>query len=162
MFRNLIGAKAPSIEASDLRSGFEIMPQDSAPRPPNDPSSVRRRCPRPVRDSVAKPLVRTFAVEVLDVLLDQMVQVRLAEDHEVIQALGLDRPDPALGKGVELRRARRELFGAAAAGAQRLVELAPELPVAVAKQDGWRFGAHRGCPFNEAGAGLFMMRSGDW
>ena len=51
---------------------------------------------------VAEPLVRPLFVIMVDELSDQMIQVRLAQHHEMIQALDLDRLNPPFHKGIEV------------------------------------------------------------
>jgi len=52
----------------------------------------------------ADPLVWSLSVKVLDVLFDEEIQVRFAEHDKVIEALVLDRLDPAFDVCVQVRR----------------------------------------------------------
>ena len=63
-------------------------------------ASSRRR-PGWQHDPIANSLMRPLGVVMLDVLVDQMIEMTLAEDHEVVEALLFDRLDPPLGIGVE-------------------------------------------------------------
>lgn len=79
--------------------------------------------------------MRPLLVVVPDELTHEVIQMPEPDGDEVVQALALDRPDPALGKGVHQRRVGRDPLGAAAASGQCGVEPRPELAVAVADQD---------------------------
>lgn len=46
--------------------------------------------------------MRPFVVVMRNILLDQVIQMTTPEGHEVVQAFTLDRPNPALGEGVQL------------------------------------------------------------
>ncbi len=49
-----------------------------------------------------------------DELGDQIIQVRGAQHHEMIQALNLNRSNPAFDEGIQVGRARTQLSWAAA------------------------------------------------
>src|SRR5271170_8010343 len=54
------------------------------------------------RDDVGEPLVVSLRVKMLHVLGDQVPQVALAERHDPIEALLLNRAHPALGERVQI------------------------------------------------------------
>lgn len=56
--------------------------------------------------SITQALVRPDGVVVIDVFINQISKVVLAEDHEVIEAFLFDRLDPSLYVRVEVRRRR--------------------------------------------------------
>ena len=87
---------------SDACVGLE---HASEPRATRDFTMFRRRVRARDDQPVADALVRPFVVIVLQVLLDQMIQVLIAEADEVVQALVRDRSYPSLGVGVHDRRA---------------------------------------------------------
>ncbi len=98
--------------------------------------SLRRRCAagrdrRPVVD----PLMRALCVVVVDELGDEIVEVALAEDHEVVEALVLDRLNDTFDVRVQTRRTLGKplRFGACIISDDG-VELRGELRVAVAQQ----------------------------
>ena len=55
---------------------------------------------RRVGSSETKASMRSLGVVVLDVLTEHSLEVPPAEDERPIEALGPDRPDPALREGV--------------------------------------------------------------
>jgi hypothetical protein len=111
------------------------MPEYTAqPRAADDAANGEGRIAATQR-AVAEPLMGALVEVVVEELGDQMVQMPRPEGNEVVQALTADRAHPALGEGVELGRAGRELLGRAAAVPERCVEGASELPVAIAEQN---------------------------
>ena len=57
---------------------------------------------------VALPLVIPFGMEMVDILAQRPPQRALAKENHPGQALFLDRPDPALRVGIEVRAACRQ------------------------------------------------------
>ncbi len=57
---------------------------------------------------IAQTMMGPLAVVVLHVLRDRSPQMPLAEDHQAIQALGLDREHESLRVGVQIRTSRRQ------------------------------------------------------
>src|SRR5262249_11168858 len=76
----------------------------------------------------------TLVVIVDEVLRDQMAQVLLAEDHKVIQALGLDALYPAFGRSLEVGRYWPHRKHLNTVGFEDCVEIRDELRVVVAEE----------------------------
>jgi hypothetical protein len=79
--------------------------------------------------------VGTVAVVMLDVDPEDLLQVAAADDQQPVQALGADRPHPALGVRVRLGCPHRRHEDLATLGAEHLVEAAGELRVPIAEQE---------------------------
>lgn len=94
-------------------------------------SGLRWRPPR--RGTVRYRRVRPLSVVVVRVLLGEAVQMPGPQHDEPVQALGPERPDEPLGVGVQVGAAVRQHIDPDPGSAQRGVELAPELRVAVAE-----------------------------
>ena len=76
--------------------------------------------------------MRPLGVVVLDVLSCEIIEVLLAKDQEVIEALLLDRLHEPLNVGVEVWRAIGEHLDARASVRQGLIELAAIIPIPIA------------------------------
>src|SRR6266511_4972435 len=63
-----------------------------------------------------------------------VLEMTAAQDQDPIQAVGADRPHPALGVGVRVWRLDRRADHLDALQAKDLVEAATELPVAIVDQ----------------------------
>ncbi len=59
-------------------------------------------------DDVVDPLVRSFRMVVRDVFVKDVFQRWLPKQDHLVQAFAFDGADPALGKGVQIRAARRQ------------------------------------------------------
>ena len=78
-------------------------PAQSLPAP-HWPFAMAVRRPRKQQD-VAFPLVIPLGMEMVDVFAQRPPQRALAEQDHLGQAFLLDRPDPALGVGIQVREA---------------------------------------------------------
>lgn len=76
---------------------------------------------------IPEALVGPLDVIVLHVLLDQMIQMLVAEADEVIQALVLDRAYPPLSVGVHDGCPPRDSLGLASGSPEHIVKLRPKL-----------------------------------
>ena len=74
---------------------------------PHRPLAVALRIPRKKQD-VALPLVIPLSMEMVDIVAQRPAQGALAEEDYLGQALLLDRPDPALRIGIQVRAVRRQ------------------------------------------------------
>src|SRR5882757_6881893 len=74
---------------------------------PHRPLAAAVRIPRKQQD-VTLPLVISLGMEIFDVFAQRPPQGALAEEDYLGQALLLDRPDPALRIGIQVRAARRQ------------------------------------------------------
>ena len=79
--------------------------------------------------------MRSLRVVVLDVDAQDALEVAAVEDQQPVEALAADGSDETLGDGVCLRRSHRRLDDPDASSAERLVERAAVLAVAVADQE---------------------------
>ena len=85
--------------------------------------AIAVRCRRSAADEVVtEALVRAFLMVVVHILADRAAELGLAEEDQLVLALGLDRQNEALGEGVEVRDSRWEAHGLHAGGFQRLAE----------------------------------------
>ena len=71
-----------------------------------DRAIPRRRCVRFRRPTVVQPLVRALQVVMLDVLLDDVPNLALAEENDLVQALSLGGSYPRLAEGIQVRTPR--------------------------------------------------------
>src|SRR6266508_5461905 len=69
---------------------------------------------------------------------EQMVEVAAAQDQAAVEAVAAERPYPALGVGVRVRRLHRRLDDVDRFAAEDLVEAAAELAVAIVDQEAER------------------------
>ena len=67
-------------------------------------ASMRRACPRRAGCTLSDGTMRAPVAEVAYILGQDLLQMPLIEYEHVVQALGPDRSDPALGDGVGPRR----------------------------------------------------------
>src|SRR5258707_15792618 len=74
---------------------------------PHWPLALPIRRPRKQQD-VTLPLMIPLAMEMVDIVAQRPPQRALAEEDHLGQALLLDRPDPALRIGIQVRTARRQ------------------------------------------------------
>jgi hypothetical protein len=73
-----------------------------------DGAAVVSRCST-LNEATTQTLVKPVGVIVGGVLGDQVSEVSLAKDEKLVQGLVLDGPDEALGMGIEVGAARRQL-----------------------------------------------------
>ena len=78
--------------------------------------------------------VRSTRVVEIDILVDEVIQMLLAEDDEVSQALVLQRLDYTFCVGVEVRRTVRQTDRFDAIGFEYFIEASDELPVGISDQ----------------------------
>ena len=74
---------------------------------PHRPLAVAVRIPRK-QQNIALPLVMPLGMKMLDIVAQRSPQRALAEEDHFGQALLLDRPNPALRVGIQVRAARRQ------------------------------------------------------
>ena len=84
-----------------------------AQEPAQSLTALHRPLPLPIRhpwkqQDVTLPLVIPFGMEMLDIVTQCPPQRALAEQDHLGQALLLDRPDPALRVGIQVRAACRQ------------------------------------------------------
>jgi hypothetical protein len=85
--------------------------------------------------------VRAVPVVVLDVDPEYLLEMAETNDQQPVQALGADRPNPALRVGIGVRRLHWRNEHVGAFGAEHVVEATAELRVTIADKR-----AHRAAP----------------
>jgi len=100
-----------------------------------DRAVARRGRVRLHRPAVLQALVRTLKVMVLDILLEDVADLTLAEEDDLVQALSLRCPYPRLAEGIQVRTTAGHLEAPHAGHPERLLELLGEQRVAVVDQD---------------------------
>ena len=90
-------------------------------------SEVRQR-------SISLPLVRALLVVVDQIPIERALQAATADEPAAVDALALHRPDPALGKGIQVGAARRDGDGLNATSGQRVTPGSAEFGVPVVDQ----------------------------
>lgn len=88
----------------------------------------------PIRDALAKSLVRSRPLVVLDVLAEHVIQVPTPHYQKVIERLSADARDPALREGIRPRRSIRQVQDSQAFTAKDVVKCDWELGIPIAKQ----------------------------
>jgi hypothetical protein len=105
---NSYGQKTDPANGASRRLSIVI-----AQEPAQSLTAPHRPLPRPIRhpwkqQDVTLPLVIPFGMEMFDIVAQCPPQGALAEQNHLGQALLLDRPDPALRVGIQVRAARRQ------------------------------------------------------
>jgi len=100
-----------------------------------DRAVARRGRVRLHRPAALQALVRTLKVMVLDILLEDVADLTLAEEDDLVQALSLRCPYPRLAEGIQVRTTAGHLEAPHAGHPERLLELLGEQRVAVVDQD---------------------------
>jgi hypothetical protein len=101
-------------------------------------ASIRRRCRRRAGRALSNGTVWAPAVEVADILGQDFLQMALVEDEHVVQALGPDRPHPALGNRVGPRRSERRAHLGKTEITHPPIEAGAIAAVAVMNEETWR------------------------
>jgi hypothetical protein len=97
----------PADAASRRLSMIEAQKPTQSLVAPNRPLPAAVRIPRKQQD-VALPLVIPLGMEMVDIVAKRMPQRALAEEYHLGQTLLLDRSDPALRLGIQVRAAREQ------------------------------------------------------
>jgi hypothetical protein len=102
----------------------------------------------------AEAAVRTMAVVVLDIVMEDAKQLPAAADQEMVQALPAHGANPALGDGIGVGRLDRCADDLGADRAPDVVEDTGELTVAESGEFSWRQSAHSGLDHSRCNSAL--------